>query len=247
MKGEGPKIRGPQPEIIKKLLASGWFSRILLSAGCRLVSSGCSRAVIISCPITGLASIRATGTETSTTHVFRRMWVELLRYCTGALRVMVGLLRNCERALSVGDTISWCIRDWCRALIHTLARVVEWLRISSSRAMLCRGSSIPADERGIIVWKFGSFGLTIRSRSTVPATTWTMAWLVLRLGSGGSWCTPLPLCFGFFKQRSPFPQAVKGKFWFKLMIFHTFDDCFNRIQLQGTWLILQKITKNLTD
>lgn len=196
----------------------------LLCIWWRLVCGWSSIAIIIS-TITSLASIRNSGPITSGTHVVHREWVMLLR--------------KCSRTLTVGNTIARSIRSCIGTIIHTLARIVVWPRISCSRAMLCRRSRVPPAERREGITKFGRFGWTERRWSTAPATTRTISSLVLRL-AGTCW-TLFPFCFGFLQMSSPLPQTIKWELWFELVVFYTFDDGSNGIQLQSAWLLLKTL------
>lgn len=155
------------------------------------------------------------------------------------------LLWNSNRALSMGHSIRRSVRGWCWAVIHTWAWVIVRPRISCYGAVLWRRIWVPPVKGGrVCIGIFGYFGWAERRRSD-PSTTAAAAdtptpvgSLVMRLT--GSCCRILlPICFGFLQSSGSLPQGFKGKLWFKLVVFYTFDHCFDGIQLHSARLFLQ--------
>lgn len=154
------------------------------------------------------------------------------------------LLWNSNRALSMGHSIRRSVRGWCWAVIHSWAWIIVWPRISCYGAALWRRIWVPPVKGGVCIGIFGYFGWAERRRSD-PSTTAAAAdtptpvgSLVMRLT--GSCCRILlPICFGFLQSSGSLPQGFKGKLWFKLVVFYTFDHCFDGIQLHSARLFLQ--------
>lgn len=200
-------------------LATGDY--MLLCIWWRLVSGWTSIAIIIP-TIASLGSIRATRSIPRSTHIINREWV-----------VLSG---NSSRTLTVGHSIAGSIRACTGTLVHALARIAVRPRISCSGA-LCWRSRVPPAKRRVGIRKFSCFGWTERRWATSSATTSTISSLILRL-TGSCW-TLFPFYLGFLQMSSSLPQAIKGKFRFKLVVFHTFDYGSNGIQLQSTGLLLK--------